>query len=80
MDLVRRAVGPGPAVHTLWGAATPSRHEWLGFEEVGIELSTDGTFLARIRRADTAPLPQVVSGRWTRGNGVVVTALVLPAR
>lgn len=64
------------SVYKVW---YPLRHEWLGFEEVGIELSADGTFLARIRRADAAPLPRVVSGRWTRGNGVVVTALVLPA-
>ena len=67
------------AKESVYKAWYPLRHEWLGFEEVGIELSTNGTFLARIRRADTAPLPRVVSGRWTRGNGVVVTALVLPA-
>jgi 4'-phosphopantetheinyl transferase EntD len=68
------------AKETVYKAWYPLRHEWLGFEEAGVELSTDGTFLARIRRADTAPLPRVLSGRWTRGNGVVVTALVLPAR
>lgn len=68
------------AKESVYKAWYPLRHEWLGFEDVGIELGTDGTFLARIRRADTAPLPRVVSGRWTRGNGVVVTALVLPGR
>lgn len=67
------------AKESVYKAWYPLRHEWLGFEEAAVELSTDGTFLARIRRADTAPLPQVVSGRWARGNGVVITALVLPA-
>ncbi|MDR7384920.1 4'-phosphopantetheinyl transferase family protein [Promicromonospora iranensis] len=67
------------AKESVYKAWYPLRHEWLGFEEAGIELSTNGTFLARIRRADTAPLPRAVSGRWARGNGVVVTALVLPA-
>jgi 4'-phosphopantetheinyl transferase EntD len=67
------------AKETVYKAWYPLRHEWLGFEEAAVELSADGTFLARIRRADTAPLPQVVSGRWARGNGVVITALVLPA-
>jgi 4'-phosphopantetheinyl transferase EntD len=67
------------AKETVYKAWYPLRHEWLGFEEAGVELSTDGTFLARIRRADTAPLPRAVSGRWARGNGVVITALVLPA-
>lgn len=67
------------AKETVYKAWYPLRHEWLGFEDVAIELSTDGTFQAHIRRADTAPLPRVVSGRWARGNGVVITALVLPA-
>ncbi|WP_419706385.1 4'-phosphopantetheinyl transferase family protein [Promicromonospora sp. NFX87] len=67
------------AKETVYKAWYPLRHEWLGFEEAGVELNTDGTFLAHIRRADTAPLPRVVSGRWARGNGVVITALVLPA-
>lgn len=68
------------AKESLYKAWYPLRHEWLGFEDVGIELAPDGTFLAGIRRADTAPLPRVVSGRWAQGNGVVVTALVLPGR
>jgi 4'-phosphopantetheinyl transferase EntD len=67
------------AKESVYKAWYPLRHEWLGFEEVGVELSADGTFLAHVRRADTGPLPQVVSGRWARGNGVVITALVLPA-
>jgi 4'-phosphopantetheinyl transferase EntD len=67
------------AKESVYKAWYPLRHEWLGFEDVAIELSTDGTYQAHIRRADTAPLPRVVSGRWARGNGVVITALVLPA-
>jgi 4'-phosphopantetheinyl transferase EntD len=68
------------AKESVYKAWYPLRREWLGFDEAQVELSTDGTFQARIRRAGTAPFPRVVSGRWARGNGVLVTAVVLPAR
>ncbi|MFE7506920.1 4'-phosphopantetheinyl transferase [Promicromonospora sp. NPDC057488] len=67
------------AKESLYKAWYPLRQEWLGFDEAHVELSRDGTFRARILRAGTAPLPRELDGRWVRGNGILVTALVVPA-
>lgn len=67
------------AKESLFKAWYPLRHEWLGFEEAHVELEPDGTFRAHLLRPDHAPLPRVVTGRWARGDGVLVTAVTLPA-
>jgi len=47
----------------------------LDFDQVEIAIQGSGTFVARVFVGDNDP---EISGRWTAGDGVLVTAVVLP--
>jgi 4'-phosphopantetheinyl transferase EntD len=66
------------AVYKAW---YPLTRKWLGFEEASITLDPSGTFDARL----LVPGPVVAgvrldgfSGRWIVGDGLVITAIVVP--
>jgi 4'-phosphopantetheinyl transferase EntD len=68
------------AKESVYKAWYPVRHEWLGFEEVQITMSLDGSFEALVLRDDVAPFAPSIAGRWSRHGGVVFTAVVVPWR
>lgn len=68
------------AVYKAW---FPMVAAWLDAQDVEILLHpTDGTFTAVLAReglvVDGSPVRQL-AGRWTRGHGILLTAVVLPA-
>jgi 4'-phosphopantetheinyl transferase EntD len=69
------------AKESVYKAWYPLTHRWLGFEEASISLSPAGTFEAKL----LVPGPVVAgeqldgfSGRWIVGDGLVITAIVIP--
>jgi 4'-phosphopantetheinyl transferase EntD len=69
------------AKETVYKAWYPLARKWLGFEEASIVLAPDGTFTAKL----LVPGPTVdgaevagFTGRWIIGDGLVITAIVLP--
>jgi 4'-phosphopantetheinyl transferase EntD len=67
------------AVYKAW---FPLTGRWLGFEEAEITISRDGTFAARL----LVPGPELdgrcltgFAGRWVACDGLVVTAVAVPA-
>jgi 4'-phosphopantetheinyl transferase EntD len=68
------------SVYKTW---FPLTGRWLGFEEAELVPSPDGTFLARL--LVEGPVVDGVrvssfAGRWAVGDGILVTAIALPAR
>jgi 4'-phosphopantetheinyl transferase EntD len=68
------------SVYKTW---FPLTGRWLGFEQAGVTPAPDGTFTAVLR----VPGPEVdgvvidrFHGRWAVGDGLVFTAIALPAR
>jgi 4'-phosphopantetheinyl transferase EntD len=66
------------AVYKAW---YPLMRKWLGFEEASITLDPAGTFQAKLM----VPGPVVAgkqldgfAGRWIVGDGLVITAIVIP--
>jgi 4'-phosphopantetheinyl transferase EntD len=71
------------AKEAIYKAWFPLERRWLGFEDVEIEIdSSEGTFRAELLvpgpSAEGTPLTEL-TGRWAAGDGVVLTALVVPA-
>lgn len=62
------------SVYKLW---YPQQRRWLGFKDVRVRLSDDGSFSARIARTDRGSLPSDLVGRWAVGDGLAVTAVAL---
>ncbi|GII76601.1 4'-phosphopantetheinyl transferase [Sphaerisporangium rufum] len=68
------------AVYKAW---FPLAGRWLGFEEASLSIDPDaGAFSARL----LVPGPRVAgrevtgfTGRWTAGDGLILTAIVIPA-
>lgn len=68
------------SVYKTW---FPLTGRWLGFEEAELVPSPDGTFRARLLVEGPVVDGMTVSsfeGRWAVGDGVLVTAIALPAR
>lgn len=61
------------AVYKAW---FPLARNWLGFEDASLTFGEDGTFTARI--LIPGPVTEF-SGRWTVTNGLVATAIAVPA-
>ncbi|MFF5624824.1 4'-phosphopantetheinyl transferase [Microbacterium sp. NPDC012755] len=70
------------AKESVYKAWSPITDEWLGFEEVSVEIDpSSGVFLARLLREPWRLQGRSVSeidGRWTRSNGLLLTAVVIP--
>ena len=71
------------AKESVYKAWYPLTRRWLDFEEARITVDPDaGVFTARLLvpgpRVDGRPV-STFTGRWLSGNGLVVTAIVLPA-
>jgi 4'-phosphopantetheinyl transferase EntD len=64
------------AKESLYKAWFPLTHEWLGFDEARVFVRSDGTFVARV--LVDGPL-ESVAGRWLARDGLIVTALAIPA-
>lgn len=64
------------AKESLYKAWFPLTREWLGFDEARVSLHMDGTFVAEL--LVNGPL-QTAAGRWCARDGLIVTALAVPA-
>jgi 4'-phosphopantetheinyl transferase EntD len=67
------------SVYKTW---FPLTGRWLGFEDAELVASEDGTFLARLLVEGPTVDGAVVSsfrGRWAVDDGILVTAIALPA-
>jgi len=84
----RRALGGLPAgvrwdrllfsaKESVYKAWYPLTGRWLGFEDARVELDPGGSFEARL--LDPGVDPPSFAGRWTIGDGLLGTAVVLPA-
>lgn len=71
------------AKESVYKAWFPLTHRWLGFEDARLTPAPDGTFAASIR-IEGAEVDGVVltsfEGRWAVRDGLVVTAVAVPAR
>ncbi|MDT5335327.1 MAG: hypothetical protein QOD90_832 [Mycobacterium sp.] len=73
------------AKEATYKAWFPLTHRWLGFEDAHITFAVDGsgsagTFESRILidpAAESGPPLTALSGRWSVGEGLVLTAIVL---
>ena len=73
------------AKEATYKAWYPLTHRWLGFEDAHITFEVDGTgsagvFQSRILidpAAEHGPPLATLNGRWSVGNGLVLTAIVL---
>ena len=73
------------AKEATYKAWFPLTHRWLGFEDAHITFTVDGTgsagsFESKILvdpRAESGPPLTALSGRWSVGDGLVLTAIVL---
>ncbi|TQR85639.1 4'-phosphopantetheinyl transferase superfamily protein [Mycobacterium hodleri] len=73
------------AKEATYKAWFPLTHRWLGFEDAHITFSVDGSgsagsFESKILvdpRAESGPPLSALSGRWSVGDGLVLTAIVL---
>ena len=73
------------AKEATYKAWFPLTHRWLGFEDAHITFSVDGSgsagsFESKILvdpRAESGPPLTALSGRWSVGDGLVLTAIVL---
>ena len=73
------------AKEATYKAWYPLTHRWLGFEDAHITFEVDGTgsagvFQSRILidpAAEHGPPLALLNGRWSVGNGLVLTAIVL---
>ncbi|OPX09033.1 4'-phosphopantetheinyl transferase [Mycobacterium sp. AT1] len=73
------------AKEATYKAWFPLTHRWLGFEDAHITFSVDGSgsagsFESKILvdpRAESGPPLTGLSGRWSVGDGLVLTAIVL---
>jgi 4'-phosphopantetheinyl transferase EntD len=81
-----------PAVHwdrllfsakeSVYKAWFPLAQAWLGFEDASLEIEPSGSFSARLLVPGPVAGGRRVSGfegRWLARNGLVVTAIALPA-
>jgi 4'-phosphopantetheinyl transferase EntD len=71
------------AKESVYKAWFPLARRWLGFDQADITVALDGTFTARL----LVPGPlvagsvlTVLHGRWAADQGLVATAVVIPAR
>ncbi|MBF8190922.1 4'-phosphopantetheinyl transferase superfamily protein, partial [Nonomuraea sp. K274] len=67
---------------SVYKAWFPLARRWLGFHDVRVVIGSGGTFEARLQ----VPGPQLnrhrltgFSGRWLAGEGLIVTAIVMPS-
>lgn len=73
------------AKEATYKAWFPLTHRWLGFEDAHITFTVDGSgsaggFESKILvdpRAESGPPLTALSGRWSVGDGLVLTAIVL---
>jgi len=73
------------AKEATYKAWFPLTHRWLGFEDAHITFAVDGSgsagsFESKILvdpRAESGPPLTALSGRWSVGDGLVLTAIVL---
>jgi 4'-phosphopantetheinyl transferase EntD len=63
------------SVYKTW---FPLTGRWLGFEDAALTPYPDGTFVADIHLPDDA-VPPRLHGRWAVREGLVLTAIALPA-
>jgi 4'-phosphopantetheinyl transferase EntD len=63
------------SVYKTW---FPLTGRWLGFEDAVLTPHPDGTFTADLRERDDA-VPPRLHGRWAVREGLVLTAIALPA-
>ena len=71
------------AKESVYKAWFPLAKRWLGFEDADISVSMEGTFDARL----LVPGPDIggtpltrFTGQWLAGNGLIVTAIAVPAQ
>ncbi|MDA3628855.1 4'-phosphopantetheinyl transferase superfamily protein [Saccharopolyspora sp. WRP15-2] len=68
---------------TVYKTWYPITREWLGFEDARLDLRLDGTFTAHLLKSGTDPAGNALAefaGRWLVDDGLIVTAIALPAR
>lgn len=65
------------AKESLYKVWSPLQHTWLGFEDVALDLDTDGTFTVQLGPPDIGKLPRTMSGRWAVTDGLVITTLAV---
>ncbi|AQS67085.1 4'-phosphopantetheinyl transferase [Streptomyces pactum] len=63
----------------VYKAWFPLTRRWLGFEQADITIEYEGTFSARLLTADPAVPADGFTGRWLVEQGLIVTALAVPA-
>ena len=70
------------AKESVYKAWFPLTGSWLGFEDADVTIEPDGTFTARLVKPPPAPTPRLsgFTGRWLAAAGLVLTAIVVPAR
>ncbi|WP_308408677.1 4'-phosphopantetheinyl transferase superfamily protein [Streptomyces sp. AC627_RSS907] len=71
------------AKETVYKAWFPLTHRFLEFHEARIELDPAGTFTAKllVTPPHTTPrAPDTFTGRWTQGDGLLITAIAVPAQ
>lgn len=70
------------AKESVYKAWFPLTRRWLGFEEARVTINAaDGTFEARLlaEAPPEDPAPAGFSGRWLAGDGLILTAITVPA-
>ena len=70
------------AKESVYKAWFPLTGRWLGFEDADVTITPDGTFTARLLTELTGTQPPRVSfdGRWLARDGLVLTAITVPAQ
>ncbi len=68
------------AKESVYKAWYPVQQRWLGFEDVDVRLSPDGSFRCRLLTPDAAAASFAeCSGRWALDDGALLAAVSLPA-
>jgi len=62
---------------SVYKAWFPRERSWLGFEDAEVGIDPEGAFVARVPLGEADGLR--LAGRWGLSDGVLVTALVVPA-
>lgn len=70
------------AKESVYKAWFPLTGSWLGFEDADVTIDPDGTFTARLVKPPPGAAPPLsgFAGRWLARAGLVLTAIVVPAR
>jgi 4'-phosphopantetheinyl transferase EntD len=68
------------AKESVYKAWFPLARRWLDFHDALVDLDPEGTFTAQLLVPDVPfPLEEVLTGRWQVRNGLVLTAIAVPA-